>query len=152
MSRGHQIVIITGRLAEEPVIKAGQGGGLVAELKIPVTDVYRKRGSDETVEHTEWLRIKVFGRRAEIAQQYLSKGRVVTIEGRLHTEQWEDAATGKTRYSTWIYASELIMQAGREPPQDHERTRPEHRGRAAGSEMGVPTSADEAEGIDDIPF
>lgn len=147
MSRGHQIVVATGHLGADPVTKAFQTGGLVAELSIAVSEAYKDRDG-QPVEHTEWLRAKVFGRGAEIAQQYLRKGRLITIEGKLHTEKWQDSE-GHNRYSTWIYVDPrgLTMHGG----QEHTHTRKEHEGRAP-AEPAAPEFPTDEELRDELPF
>lgn len=146
---GHQKLIATGHLGADPVVKATQGGAVIAEMRIAVTDTWRDRAG-ERVEHTEWMRIKVFGRDAENAGKYLRKGRLITIEGKLRTEKWQ-ADDGSDRYSTWIYAEPggVIWHGSRE----HTETRPEHRGRAAPTDtlpagQAVETQYDD----DDYPF
>lgn len=143
---GHQIVVATGHLGADPTVKATQGGGAVTELRIAVTDVWRDRAG-ERVEHTEWLRIKAFGRTAELAGQYLRTGRLITVQGKLRTEKWQHA-DGGDRYSTWIYADRIEFHG----PRDHASTRPEHQGRAA-TTTEPPDRADEPWPDEDkIPF
>ena len=144
MSRGFQRVIVTGHLGADPAVKAPQSGGLIAELRIAVTEVFKDRDG-QRAEHTEWLRIKVFGRNAEIAQQYLKKGSLVGIEGKIVTEKWQ-AGDGSDRYSQWIYAAPNgmhLLGGGR----DHETTRAEHKGRAEEAQA-APAGPD----IDDDPI
>ena len=127
MSRGFQTVIAVGHLGDDPVFKTTQAGGSVAEFRIAVTKVYRNRQTGEQVEHTEWLRCKAFGRNAEIARDYLARGRLVGIDGELHTEKWQ-ASDGSDRYSQWIYIDPtgLNLLGSRE----HAGTSHEHQGRA----------------------
>lgn len=150
MSRGFQRIIITGHLGDDPVVKAFQNGGLVAEIRIAVTEVWRDR-EGAPVEHTEWCRAKLFGRNAETAQKYLAKGRLCGIEGRLRTEKWQ-ASDGSDRYSTWIYVDPtgLTLLGGR----DHATTRREHQGRGEGasSTPSTPSSSTDDFGDDVIPF
>lgn len=151
---GHQKVIATGHLGADPSIKSIDGGGTVTELRIAVGETWRDRAGNR-VEHTEWLRIKAFGRDAETAGQFLSKGRLITVEGRLRTEKWQ-ASDGSDRYSTWVYADPggIRWHGGRE----HTETRPEHRGRAVTSDTLTPASNRPAANLeqqcsdDDLPF
>ncbi|WP_337052539.1 single-stranded DNA-binding protein [Pseudoxanthomonas sp. USHLN014] len=148
MSRGHQRVIVTGHLGADPEVKAPQAGGLIAEFRVAVTEVFKNRAG-EREEHTEWLRIKAFNRNAEVAQQYLHKGALVTVEGKLRTERWQ-ASDGSDRYSTWVYCDPggLTLHGSRE----HARTGTEHQGRATGR-PARPAAQPEPRGIDDeIPF
>jgi len=150
MSRGHQRVIATGHLGDHPVIKAPQAGGLIAEFRIAVTDTFKDREGNR-VEHTEWLRIKAFGRTAEIAQQYLAKGRLVTVEGKIRTEKWR-ATDGSDRYSQWIYIDNprgLTLHGG----NDHDQTRREHQGRPAEPTPAKTTQHSAEDAADDeYPF
>ena len=155
MSRGYQRTIIFGHLGDDPVVKATQNGGLVAEIRVAVTEVYRDRAGD-AVEHTEWLRAKLFGRNAETAQKYLAKGRLVGVEGRIRTEKWQ-ASDGSDRYSQWIYCDPHgLTLLG---PREHASTRREHQGRGAGEGSPSPASAppssapaDDFADDDSIPF
>ncbi|RRN78503.1 single-stranded DNA-binding protein [Pseudoxanthomonas sp. SGD-10] len=146
MSRGYQRITVVGHLGDDPVVKATQGGGLVAEIRIAVTDTYRDRAGN-AVEHTEWLRAKLFGRNAEIAQRYLARGRLACIEGRIRTEKWQ-AADGSDRYSQWIYVEPngLTLLGSRE----HARTGRDHQGRAGAGGEGA--SASPSSPDDDLPF
>jgi single-strand DNA-binding protein len=151
MSRGHQRVIATGHLGDDPAVKATQNGGLVADFRIAVTEVFKDRSGEKT-EHTEWLRVKAFGRTAEVAQQFLTKGRLVTIEGKLHTEKWQ-SSDGSDRYSTWIYIGPhgLTLHGGTE----HTKTKREHQGRPADDKTSPAPPTQHAENWpedDDLPF
>ncbi|MCD7096896.1 single-stranded DNA-binding protein [Stenotrophomonas sp. MMGLT7] len=146
MSRGQQVVTVTGTLSADPVIRAPQAGGLVAELTIPVSEFFTDRAG-ERQEHTEWMRIKLFGRQAEVAQQYLAKGRLVSVKGRQHTETWQQ--DGETRYSTWIYAdvrNGLTLYGDRE----HARTASAHQGRAV--QRSAPDFPPDERGLNDFEF
>jgi len=146
MSRGHQLFVATGHLGADPVVKAPQSGGVIAEFRIAVTEVWK--GKDNTKhEHTEWIRVKVFGRLAEIAQQYLAKGSLVTVEGKVRTEKWQ-ASDGSDRYSQWIYADEFQMWGG----NAHETTKREHQGRQTPAETTNAAPVDAQFDDDDIPF
>lgn len=148
---GHQKLIATGHLGADPALKVA-GGGTCAEMRIAVTDVWRDRAG-ERVEHTEWLRIKAFGRDAENAGKFLKTGRLITVEGKLRTEKWQ-ANDGSDRYSTWIYAEPggITWHGGRE----HAETRIEHRGRVAPPGAGAADSDGQTTEHqftdDDIPF
>lgn len=151
MSRGYQRVIVTGHLGAVPEVKAPQSGGLIAEFRMAVTDRWQSRAG-EWDEHTEWLAIKAFGRTAEIAQQYLSKGSLVSVEGKIRTEKWQ-AADGSDRYRQWIYCDPrgLTLLDRRE----HTQTGPEHQGRFAGPpprQDQRPVHEQEFPDDDDLPF
>jgi single-strand DNA-binding protein len=146
MSRGHQLFVATGRLGADPVTKAPQSGGVITEFRIACTEVWKGRDGTKH-EHTEWIRAKLFGRAAEIAQQYLAKGSLVTIEGKVRTEKWQ-ASDGSDRYSQWIYVDELHMHGG----NPHEATKPEHQGRPKQADDTNAAPVDSQFNDDDIPF
>jgi single-strand DNA-binding protein len=95
-------VIIVGRLGADPEVKAINSGTTVARLNIATSEAWVKDGQKQ--ERTEWHRVTVWGKLAEICGKHLSKGRQVYVEGKLQTRQWEDQ-TGAKRYTTEIVAS-----------------------------------------------
>ena len=104
-------VILLGNLGATPEMRYTQGGAPVANLRIATTEKWTDRNGQKQ-EATEWHRVVLFGKTAEIAGQYLTKGRQVFIEGRIRTRQWQDAA-GQKRYSTEIVATNMTMVGGR---------------------------------------
>lgn len=104
-------VILLGNLGRDPEIRYTTSGQAVANFTLATTDVYTDK-SGERQESTEWHRIVAWGRLAEICGEYLSKGRMVYIEGTLRTRSWEDKE-GKTRYTTEIVARNMQMLGGR---------------------------------------
>jgi single-strand DNA-binding protein len=99
-------VMLIGNLGSDPEQRFLQNGGAVCNFSIATTEYYLKGG--EQKERTEWHRIVFFGRLAEIAEEYLSKGSNVYVEGSLRTETWEDR-DGNKRQTTKIIGSKLIM-------------------------------------------
>ncbi len=104
-------VIILGRMGADPEMRYMPSGAAVANLRVATNDGYKDKTSGEYVESTEWHRIVLFGKLAEIAGEYLKKGRMVYIEGRLRTNKWTDQS-GAERYTTEIVASEMQLIAG----------------------------------------
>ena len=104
-------VILLGNLGRDPEIRYTTSGQAVANFTLATTDVYTDK-SGERQESTEWHRIVAWGRLAEICGEYLSKGRMVYIEGALRTRSGEDKE-GKTRYTTEIVARNMQMLGGR---------------------------------------
>ena len=104
-------VIILGRLGSDPEIRYMPSGAAVGNLRIATNDGYKDKQSGEYVESTEWHRVVLFGRTAEIAGEYLKKGRMVYVEGRLRTNKWTDQS-GAERYTTEIVASEMQLIGG----------------------------------------
>lgn len=107
MARGVNKVIIVGNLGKEPESKQLPSGGLVTTLSVATSESWTDKNSGEKKEITEWHRIVLFNRLAEIAAQYVKKGSKVYIEGKLRTRKWEK--NGEDRYSTEILADELQM-------------------------------------------
>ena len=96
-------VILVGRLGNDPEIRYTQGGAGVANFNIATSENWTdKEGARQ--EKTEWHRIVVWGKMAEICAQYLAKGRQVYVEGRLQTRQWDDKE-GNKRYTTEVVAN-----------------------------------------------
>lgn len=94
--------IVVGYLGRDPELKETAGGQKVCRLNVATTRVWNNKNTNEKVEETEWHRISVWGKQAESCQQYLAKGRMVYVEGRLRTSSYEKE--GQTRYSTEIIA------------------------------------------------
>lgn len=95
-------VIIVGRLGADPEVKAIGSGSTVARLNIATSETWVKDGQKQ--ERTEWHRVTVWGKLAEICGKHLSKGRQVYVEGKLQTRSWEDQQ-GQKRYATEIVAN-----------------------------------------------
>lgn len=97
-------VIIVGRLGGDPEVKSVGQGSTVARLNVATSENWVDKNSGQKQERTEWHRIVVWGKLAEICGKHLSKGRQVYVEGRLQTRQWEDQQ-GQKRYTTEIVAN-----------------------------------------------
>jgi single-strand DNA-binding protein len=100
-------VILVGNLGADPDLRHTPSGTAVSNLRLVTTEVFTNREGEKT-KRTEWHRVVVFGRLAEICNQYLKKGRQVYIEGRLQTREWEDKS-GDKRYTTEIVATNMVM-------------------------------------------
>ena len=112
MARGINKVILIGNLGADPETRAMPSGTTVANLRVATSESWRDKQSGEQQERTEWHRVALFGRLAEIAAEYLKKGSQVYIEGSLRTRKWQDKQ-GNERYSTEIIGNELQMLGGR---------------------------------------
>jgi len=112
MARGINKVILIGNLGADPETRAMPSGTTVANLRIATSESWRDKQSGEQQERTEWHRVALFGRLAEIAAEYLRKGSQVYIEGSLRTRKWQDKQ-GNERYSTEIIGNEMQMLGGR---------------------------------------
>lgn len=106
-ARGINKVIIVGHLGQDPDIRYMPNGGAVANLTLATSETWRDKQSGEQRESTEWHRVVMFGKLAEVAGEYLRKGAQVYIEGQFRTRSWQDEA-GATRYVTEI----LVGQNG----------------------------------------
>jgi single-strand DNA-binding protein len=104
-------VILVGNLGANPEMRFTQGGTPVANLRIATTERWTDK-SGQRQENTEWHRVVLWGKQAELAGQYLTKGRQVYVEGRIRTRQWQDKQ-GQTRYTTEIVGQTLQFLGGR---------------------------------------
>jgi single-strand DNA-binding protein len=107
-------VIIVGNLGRDPEVRYSPEGGAICNMSLATTSTWKDKASGERREETEWHRVVMYNRLAEIAGEYLRKGRPVYIEGRLKTRKWQDKDTGADRYSTEIVADQMQMLGGRE--------------------------------------
>ena len=108
MSNGLNKVLIIGNLGADPEIKYTQAGSPVANLSVATSERWKDKNTGEQKEQVEWHRVVIFGRLAEIAEQYLKKGSKIFVEGKLQTRDWEDSE-GKRRYTTEVVAREMTM-------------------------------------------
>lgn len=113
MARGINKVILVGNLGADPEIRYTQSGSAVANLSLATAESWRDRDSGDMQERTEWHRLVMFGRTAEVAQQYLKKGSQIFVEGRLQTRKWQDR-DGNDRYTTEIVVNDMQMLGGRQ--------------------------------------
>ena len=144
-------VILVGNLGRDPEVRFTAGGTAVANFTMATTDRWNDPSSGERKERTEWHRVVVWGKQAEIAGEYLRKGRQVYIEGSLQTREWTDRE-GNKRYTTEVRAQRFQMLGGRAgdgppaPLQEPAAASPQPQGAPAGGDA-QPGYTD-----DDIPF
>lgn len=100
--RGVNKVILVGTLGRDPEVRFAANGTAIANLNVATSEQWNDRSTGEKQERTEWHRVVIFGKLAEIAQQYLHKGSQVYLEGKLQTRKWQDQASGLDRYSTEV--------------------------------------------------
>lgn len=110
--RGVNKVILIGNLGDDPTISYTQNSTAIANLSVATTESWKEKSTGEQKEETEWHRVALYKRLAEIAGEYLKKGSKVYIEGKLKTRKWQ-GQDGQDRYTTEIVASELQMLDGR---------------------------------------
>ncbi len=133
-------IILIGRLGADPEVRYTQEGAMVTNFRLATDEQWRDK-SGERVQRTEWHRIVTFGKLAEICGNYLAKGRLVYIEGRIQTRSWDDR-DGNKRYTTEIIAQNMQMLERKEQGSDQVR------------ESDNSVSSYEGPGIseDDVPF
>lgn len=127
--RGVNKVILVGNLGRDPEIRYTRDGTAVANLNLATSESWND-ANGQRQERTEWHRVVAWGRLAEIAKEYLGKGRQVYVEGKLQTRSWEDK-DGHKRYTTEIKADQMVMLGGRSeggrsetgPPEPEEYSR-----------------------------
>ena len=136
-------VILVGNLGANPEMRFTQAGQAVANLRLATTERWTDRNGQKQ-EATEWHRVVVWGKQAEICGQYLTKGRQIYVEGRIRTRQWQDQQ-GQKRFSTEIVAQNVQMLGarGERAPEDVGATVPADE--PANGDVGPATD-------DDIPF
>jgi single-strand DNA-binding protein len=117
-------VIILGRLGQDPEVKSTAGGTQVVNLNVATNELGAKDASGQRQEQTEWHRVTLFGKTAEIAGQYLKKGGLVYVEGRLQTRKWQDQS-GADRYTTEIVGYEMQLMGGNQQPQQQMQQAPQ---------------------------
>jgi single-strand DNA-binding protein len=105
-------VTLVGRLGKDPETRYTSGGQAVANFSVATDETYKDRAG-ERQKRTEWHRIVMWGKLAEIAQQYLKKGALVYLEGRIQSRQWEDKRDGQKKTSYEIVADTMKMLSGR---------------------------------------
>jgi single-strand DNA-binding protein len=109
--------MILGKLGRDPEIKYLSTGTPICNFSVATTERWKTDGKMQ--EATEWHKIVVWGKLAEICAEHLSKGRSVYVEGRIQTRQWEDKS-GEKRYSTEIAAKEVLFLGGKNKSQERE--------------------------------
>lgn len=112
MARGINKVIIVGNVGGDPETRYMPSGSAVTNLTIATNETWKDKQTGEKKERTEWHRVAMFNRLAEIAAEYLRKGSQVYIEGKIRTRKWKDKE-GQDRYTTEIVADEMQMLGGR---------------------------------------
>ncbi|MHB8418464.1 MAG: single-stranded DNA-binding protein [Myxococcales bacterium] len=143
-------VILIGNLGANPELRYTQGGQAVANFRIATNEKWTDKNG-QAQERTEWHRIVVWGKLAELCNQYLVKGRQVYVEGRLQTREWTDKENHKN-YTTEVVAQQVTFLGGREGTQPGAS----RGGDSSGEDMGPPPpDMGEPSGgasRDDIPF
>jgi len=159
-------VILVGNLGRDPEVRYTPDGAAICNVSIATTSNWKDKNSGERREETEWHRVVFYNRLAEIAGEYLRKGRSVYVEGRLKTRKWQDKDSGQDRYATEIVADQMQMLGGRDSGGEGgsssgggyggteyggARQRPAPQ-RPAPAQAPAPAAANLADMDDDVPF
>ena len=111
MARSVNKVILLGNLGKDPELKYTPSGMAIARFTMATTDKVKDKDGNWQ-DRTEWHNLVAFQRTAEIAGQYLKKGNKAYIEGRLHSDSWDDKETGQKKYKTEVIINELVLIGG----------------------------------------
>ncbi|MBC8119111.1 MAG: single-stranded DNA-binding protein [Burkholderiaceae bacterium] len=153
-------VILIGNLGRDPETRYTADGAAITNITIATSDKWKDKATGEMKEATEWHKIAFFGRLAEVAGEYLKKGRPVYVEGRLRTRKWQDKE-GQDRYTTEVIGDVMQMLGSREGMgggggdfDGGEESRAPARSSQPSSASRAPAKAapSVAEMDDDIPF
>lgn len=166
-------VILVGNLGRDPEVRYSAEGSAICNISIATTSQWKDRTSGERREETEWHRVVFYNRLAEIAGEYLRKGRPVYVEGRLRTRKWT-GQDGQDKFTTEIIAEQMQMLGGRDgdmsggggsmgggeygggggapAPQRAQRPAPQQQQQQQAPRNTAPMSDNLADMDDDIPF
>jgi single-strand DNA-binding protein len=155
-------VILVGNLGRDPEVRSTPSGQPVATFTLATSRRWRDK-SGQKQEQTEWHTVVVWGKQAEIAGQYLTKGKQIYVEGRLQTRSWDDRQTGEKKYKTEVVCDNFQMLSARGGGSDFEsqgRDQGSHQGGGQGGNAGAPASGPSYDDggyggepeEDDIPF
>jgi single-strand DNA-binding protein len=148
MARGVNKVILVGTLGADPDTRYTPSNAAVTNLSIATNESWKDKQSGEQKEKTEWHRVVMFNRLAEIATEYLRKGSQVYIEGKIQTRKWEDKE-GKDRWTTEIVANEMQMLGSRSSGGN---SAPSPMEGSSSTTASAPKSQSSDDFDDDIPF
>ena len=149
-------VILVGNLGAKPEIKYASNGNAISNLSVATSESWTDKSTGQKQERTEWHRVSLFGKVAEIAGQYLDKGSKVYVEGKLQTRKWQDQ-NGQDRYTTEVvisgYSGTLQMLDRRDDVNSNavsQQAQPQAQNSNQPAPAITPVASDEFE--DDIPF
>lgn len=153
-SRGVNKVILVGNLGQDPEVRYMPNGGAVANITLATSESWRDKTTGEQKEKTEWHRVVLFGKLAEVAGEYMKKGSQVYIEGKLNTRKWTDQA-GVEKYTTEVHVNvggtmQMLggkAEGGKPAQSGAQQSRPAQQSQPAAQNNEPPMDFD-----DDIPF
>jgi len=150
-------VILVGNLGAKPEIKYASNGNAISNLSVATSESWTDKNTGQKQERTEWHRVSLFGKVAEIAGQYLDKGSKVYVEGKLQTRKWQDQS-GQDRYTTEVvisgFSGTLQMLDRRDDSNSSMQSQPQSTPQPAQNAQQAPsiTPVAQDEFEDDIPF
>lgn len=153
-SKGVNKVILVGNLGKDPEVRYMPNGGAVTNITLATSESWRDKQSGESKEITEWHRVVLFGKLAEVAGEYLRKGSQVYIEGQLKTRKWQDQS-GQDRYTTEVVVNvggTMQMLGGRQDGQSNGSNQP--KSNTQQNQRSQPQQSNEPpmDFDDDVPF
>lgn len=140
MSKGINKVIAIGNLGADPETRYIPSGAAVTNFNMAVSESWKDKQTGEQKERTEWIKVEVWGKLAEICAEYLRKGSQCYIEGKLQTDKWQDQE-GNDRWTTKVRANDVQFLGGRGGPRDTDR-----------NDRTPPPAPAPGDPDDDIPF
>ena len=158
MARGVNKVIIIGNLGDDPKVTYMPSGDAVTNFTVATSESWKDKNTGEKKDQTEWHRVSIFGKLAEICGEYLRKGSKVFVDGSLRTRKWQDK-DGNDRYTTEIRCSEMQMLDSKGDGQSSAPSQPQKpaQNRSANNEYSQARTAHQQSPVvddfdDDIPF
>ena len=163
MAKGVNKVILVGNLGADPETRYTQSGSAVTTVRVATSESWKDKQTGQMQERTEWHRVKFFGRLAEIAGEYLRKGRQIYVEGSIRTDKFT-GNDGQEKYFTEIVANEMQMLGGQEggsagggmrsngPPQQRNQPQRQQPAQDQGGSSRNDAFDDSGFNDDDIPF
>lgn len=158
-ARGVNKVILVGNLGADPEVRTSPNGSTIANIRLATGEAWKDQ-QGQLQERTEWHRVVIFGRSAEVARDYLRKGSKVYLEGRLQTRKWQDK-NGQDQYTTEVVAQEFQMldragmEGGGARPSGPPAGRPAQESASRGTQdpgFGSGSPSTDLDFDDDIPF
>ena len=155
-SRGINKVILVGNLGQDPEVRYMPNGSAVANFSVATSESWKDKQTGETRDRTEWHRVVVFGKLAEIAGEYIKKGTQVYLEGQLQTRKWQDQ-TGNDRYTTEVVINPIggtlqILGSRSDDSNREQSQQPNKQQSTIVPPLPSPPSLPETDFDDDIPF
>lgn len=138
---------LIGHCGRDPEVRYMQNGNAVANLSLATSETWKDKASGDKKEATEWHRCVFFDRLAEVVNQYVKKGSLIYVEGKIKTRKWTDK-DGTENYTTEIHCHEMKMLSGRQDGGEQREERPAQREQSRPAQRQAPDAFDD----DDIPF